>query len=235
MLSRAAFFSGSSLSEPFPPPVLVPADNNHSPVPRNCRVLLREFLEDLLAQVIKKRRSLRGQYPPLGRLLHERRTLELFQDLPVGGAPGVSLLLGVVRHGLAPAVCCLELGETEWTAEVELSQQRCRADVPPVGLLWRSLRVRARLRVMGPLRDLQLRELLHPLGQSYDELARRDVVCVYHDYSCANFLSFGAVCLSKALLSDDLPINVAALQARETKHLVTPTRKADPGVDPGHD
>src|SRR5438552_3552755 len=123
MLSRAAFFSGSSLSGPLPPLVLVPADNHRSPVPRNCRVLLRELLEDLLAHVVEKCRSLRGQDPPLGRLLHERRAFELFQDLPVGGAPGVSLVLGVVRHSLAPAVGRLELGETEWTAEVELPQQ----------------------------------------------------------------------------------------------------------------
>src|SRR3989442_3070155 len=54
-------------------------------------------------------------------------------------------------------------------------------------------------------------------------------------YSWANFLTLGAVYLSKALLSDDLPIDVAALQARETKHLLTPTREADPGVDPRHD
>src|SRR5712692_7226883 len=39
----------------------------------------------------------------------------------------------------------------------------------------------------------------------------------------------------KALLSDDFPIDVAALQARETEHLLTTTREADPGIDTGHD
>src|SRR5207245_3891542 len=104
LLSGAAFFSGSSLSEPLPPLVLAPEDNHHSPIPRNCRVLLRELLEDLLAHFIEECRPLRGQDPPLGRRLHQPRALELLQDLPVGGAPCVSLVLGFLRHCLGRSI-----------------------------------------------------------------------------------------------------------------------------------
>ena len=43
----------------------------------------------------------------------------------------------------------------------------------------------------------------------------------------SEFSELAAAYLSKALLNDDLPIDVATLQARETKHLLTPTREAE--------